>query len=199
MNNGVNDNEQPSNVSEHLSGKECRTDASGVNENVPRAFAASNASKDSSVSDLSEGAGKDSLAVNSGESNIDSLINSQLFLGSVQWSGMLPDPKSFRQYPAEVQQKLCDWNDASTVDESIRQDRLVDLEIKTALRGQWIGAILFILCLIISFIAFLYTKSQWSWVPLALPALSFLRDFLNKPHSKSSQANSNDDKGLSNK
>lgn len=199
MNNGLNDNEQSSNVSEHLSGKECRADASGVNENVARAFAASNASKDSSVSDLSERAGKDSLAVNSGESNIDSLINSQLFLGRVQWSGMLPDSKSFRQYPPEVQQKLCDWNDASTVDESIRQDRLVDLEIKTAVRGQWIGAALFICCLFISFFAFLYTKNQWSWVPLTLPALSFLRDFLSSPHSKSSQANRNDDKSLSNK
>lgn len=59
MSDGLNDNEQSLNVSKYLSGKECRTDASGVNENVARAFAASNASKHSSVSDLSEGAGKD--------------------------------------------------------------------------------------------------------------------------------------------
>ena len=43
MSDGLNDNEQSLNVSKYLSGKECRTDASGVNENVARAFAASNA------------------------------------------------------------------------------------------------------------------------------------------------------------
>lgn len=59
VSNGLNDNERSSNVSKYLSSEECGADSSGINENVARAFAASNASKDSSVSDLSEGAGKD--------------------------------------------------------------------------------------------------------------------------------------------
>lgn len=98
VSNGLNDNEQSSNVSKYLSSEECGADSSGINENVTRAFAASNASKDSSIPALSKGPGKDSHTVNSGESSIDSLVNSRLFLGSVQWSGMLPDPKSFRQF-----------------------------------------------------------------------------------------------------
>lgn len=58
MSNGLNDNEQSSNVSKYLSSEECGADSSGINENVPRAFAASNESKDSSISALSKGAGK---------------------------------------------------------------------------------------------------------------------------------------------
>jgi len=67
---------------------------------------------------------------------------------SGSWSGLLPDPDSFNQYPEWVQEKMCGWNDAFTVDESKRQDNLVsaiinDTKKVTTWSIVFIGAIIF--------------------------------------------------------
>ena len=48
---------------------------------------------------------------------------------------MLPHPESFARYPDHVQERMMRWNDAFTVDESARQDRLVDAQIEQARKG----------------------------------------------------------------
>ncbi len=50
---------------------------------------------------------------------------------SESYSGMLPRPSDFNKYPADVQERMCRWNDAFTVDESNRQNQLVKAEIES--------------------------------------------------------------------
>lgn len=51
-----------------------------------------------------------------------------------QWAGMLPPPKSFNAYSPDAQRMILDWADRQTRavfdDESKRQDRLVEAEIR---------------------------------------------------------------------
>lgn len=49
---------------------------------------------------------------------------------SRQWSGMLPIPDEYNKYDSDTRERICRWNDSFTTDESARQDRLVDNEIK---------------------------------------------------------------------
>ncbi|MFU0538259.1 hypothetical protein ACMZ79_01005 [Gardnerella vaginalis] len=105
---------------------------------------------------------------------------------SAEWSGILPDPQSFNLYPENVQERMLNQADAFTVDESKRQDKLVKAEIETSKRNTWISAALFVLCLLSGLTAFLITNNQWSWTPLALPAISFLKDLIAPIKSHSS-------------
>ena len=43
-----------------------------------------------------------------------------------QWSGLLPDPNTFNQYPEKVQQSILAWNDATILGGSERESKLVD-------------------------------------------------------------------------
>ncbi len=68
------------------------------------------------------GEGQDEIAPPNGEElarAISMLIHSGI---SESYSGMLPRPDDFNKYPADIQERMCRWNDAFTVDESNRQD-----------------------------------------------------------------------------
>lgn len=57
---------------------------------------------------------------------------------------MLPPPKSFNAYSSDAQRMILDWADRQTRavfdDESKRQDRLVEAEIRQAVVGQGLSA-----------------------------------------------------------
>lgn len=61
-----------------------------------------------------------------------------------QWAGMLPPPKSFNAYSPDAQRMILDWADRQTRavfnDESKRQDRLVEAEIRQGVVGQGLSA-----------------------------------------------------------
>lgn len=105
---------------------------------------------------------------------------------SDSWSGMLPRPKYFAEYPVAVQERICRWNDAFTIDESKRQDKLVDSEIAQARQSLWISAVLFAGSLVMSFIAFILTQSPWSFGFLAVPVMSVIGNMLEPVFSRSS-------------
>lgn len=109
------------------------------------------------------------------------------------WSGMLPKPEYYKAYPKDVQERMCQWNDAFTIDESKRQDRLVDNEIKQANIGTWISAVLFLVSMVFSLVCFLKTGSGWSFGFLAVPVMSVLSNMLTPVFSRSSVHDS--DKG----
>lgn len=102
------------------------------------------------------------------------------------WSGMLPKPQYFKEYPKEVQERMCRWNDADTVDESKRQDALVEGELKQANRGQLISAGIFLVALLLSCACFLVTRSPWSFGFLALPVVTVIGNMLEPVFSRSS-------------
>ena len=93
---------------------------------------------------------------------------------SESYSGMLPRPSDFNKYPADVQERMCRWNDAFTVDESNRQNQLVKAEIDQSRKGMWVSAGLFAVALLMSFISFLATSSPWSFGFLAVPVATII-------------------------
>lgn len=106
---------------------------------------------------------------------------------SESYSGMLPKPDDFNEYPAEVQERMCRWNDAFTTDESNRQDRLVDAEIAQARKGMWISGALFMIAMLFALVAFLVTESQWSFGFLAVPVVSMIVNLFEPIASRSSR------------
>ena len=106
---------------------------------------------------------------------------------SESYSGMLPKPDDFNKYPINVQERMCRWNDAFTIDESKRQDRLVDAEIEQARKGMWISCMLFALAMLFCLVCFLITGSQWSFGFLAVPVVSMIVNLFEPIASRSSR------------
>lgn len=100
---------------------------------------------------------------------------------------MFPRPKDFIQYPEDTRERMCLWQDAFTIDESRRQDKLVKAEILQSLLGLIITSLLFFTALILSFVAFLNTHSPWSFGFLSLPAVSMLVNLFAPISSQSSR------------
>ena len=106
---------------------------------------------------------------------------------SESYSGMLPRPSDFNKYPADVQERMCRWNDAFTVDESNRQNQLVKAEIDQSRKGMWVSAGLFAVALLMSFISFLATSSPWSFGFLAVPVATIIANLFEPIASRSSR------------
>ena len=106
---------------------------------------------------------------------------------SESYSGMLPRPSDFNKYPADIQERMCRWNDAFTVDESNRQNQLVKAEIDQSRKGMWVSAGLFAVALLMSFISFLVTSSSWSFGFLAVPVATIIANLFEPIASRSSR------------
>lgn len=102
------------------------------------------------------------------------LLEQALLYMQKHWSGMLPEPAVFAQYPPEVQERIMRWNDSWTVDESDRQDRLVNAEIQSAGRGQGWAIFLFLLMIVLAFVLFLRGNNVGGGVLIGVPAVAFL-------------------------
>lgn len=106
---------------------------------------------------------------------------------SESYSGMLPKPDDFNKYPVEVQERMCRWNDAFTTDESKRQDRLVDAEIKQARDGLLVSLVLFLVTIFCALVTFLATGSSWSFGFLTVPVVSMIVSLFEPVSSRSSR------------
>lgn len=106
---------------------------------------------------------------------------------SEAYSGMLPRPKDFNQYSKDIQEKMCQWNDAFTVDESRRQDKLVDAEIWQSRKSMWLSVGLFFLTIVLAFVAFIVTENPWSFSLLSVPIVSTLANMFIPVGSQSSR------------
>lgn len=89
-----------------------------------------------------------------------------------QWSGELPDPDSFSRYPEYAQRAMVDWNNARTIDESNRLDKIVDASTKGAAREQWLTFVLNLSFAAMTLIAFVITGDVVSFGFMAVPAIS---------------------------
>ncbi len=106
---------------------------------------------------------------------------------SFQWSGMLPSPDEFNKYDEQTRERICRWNDAFTVDESARQDRLVDNEIKQQETGVAMTFVLVVAFGLAAFVSFLITRDIASFGFLSVPLLNFLGNLFKPVLSKSSR------------
>ena len=106
---------------------------------------------------------------------------------SYQWSGMLPSPDEYNKYDEPTRERICRWNDAFTLDESARQDRLVDNEIKQQETSVAMTFVLVVGFGIAAFVAFMVTRDIASFGFLSVPLLNFLSGLIKPVLSKSSR------------
>ncbi len=108
------------------------------------------------------------------------------------WSGMLPSPEDFARYPQHVQERMLGWNDATTSDESRRQDKLVDAEIAEAKRGPTRAMCLAAVCILASIYFFHRANGTSDIVAgsalLAAPVLTLAARFISSVRSQSSRS-----------
>ncbi len=79
------------------------------------------------------------------------------------------------------------WNAAFTTDESKRQNDLVNAEIEQARKGMWVSTFLFLVAMIFALVAFILTKSSWSFGFLAVPVVSIIANLFEPIASRSSR------------
>lgn len=108
-------------------------------------------------------------------------------LASFNYSGILPPPEIFERYDDKTKERMCRWNDANTSDESKRQDRLVDHEIRQNKRGAVLSFVLMVIFVIATLYAFVTTHDKASFIFLSVPALNVIGNFIQSVHSNSSK------------
>ena len=106
---------------------------------------------------------------------------------SVSFSGLLPHPDVHKLYDPETRERICRWNDAFTIDESKRQDRLVDNEIEQAKRGPILSMIMLTIFSLLAFVSFLVTRETASFWFLAVTVVSVIGNLIVPVFSKSSR------------
>ncbi len=79
------------------------------------------------------------------------------------------------------------WNDADTVDESRRQDRLVNAEIEQASKGRWISVTFVAACFIAAALFFAFGNEVAGIAFLAAPVVTAGTQFLANVFSRSSR------------
>lgn len=75
------------------------------------------------------------------------------------WSGLLPRPEQFNRYNDSVQDKIVAWNDAMILDESKRQDKIVNAEIKQGNLASIFTFVFNTIVILSIFIAFIITEN----------------------------------------
>ncbi len=82
---------------------------------------------------------------------------------STEWVGPLPTPGSLGQYDRNVQEKIVEWADRKVAavydDESRRQDKLVEAEIRQGRNGQIASTAIMILALLLAAIVGIVTSN----------------------------------------
>lgn len=116
------------------------------------------------------------------------ISKSETEMMSVAYSGMLPHPSIYKMYDDETRERMCRWNDAYTIDESKRQDKLVDSEIKVRNRAQWISTLLMVAafaCAVVTYV--IYQNTVLSCAFIAVPFITVLANGIQsvRPKNKS--------------
>lgn len=110
------------------------------------------------------------------------------------WSGLLPDPESFSKYPDFAQRKMIDWNDAQIIDESKRNDKIIEAAIKQLKWGQILSFLVNVLSIAAAFWCFNTTGNAASFGFLAVPGAAIVVNIGLKIHSaQQSQKNDRQD------
>ena len=104
-----------------------------------------------------------------------------------QWSGMLPPPQDFAQYPPHVQERMMRWNDATTTDESTRQDQLVAAEIEASKTGPNRALAFATLCVVLAFVLFIVGEPVGGGLMLGVPVFTFTAQLIQSVRSRSSR------------
>lgn len=103
------------------------------------------------------------------------------------YSGLLPRADIYNQYDDATRERMCRWNDSFTIDESRRQDRLVDNEIRQQNMGSWMTFALLVFFSILAFAAFMLTGSPHSFWFMTVPVANVIGRLFRPVFSRSSR------------
>lgn len=121
-------------------------------------------------------------------------IERLLFQKAESWSGILPDPDSFAKYPDYVQKRMVEWNDAQIIDESRRNDRIVDAAIRQTKWGQILSASINGISVLAAFISYMVTRDGASFGFLAVPGITIAVNIVLGVKKRKNRS-TNDDSG----
>lgn len=108
----------------------------------------------------------------------------------VSFSGILPHPSVFKEYDKDTQEWIKECSGAFTIDESKRQDRLVDNEIRQSNKSFNVSTFLIILSLVLSIVCYLISSNPWlSGLFVSYPIVSVIGNVISPVFSKSSNHN----------
>jgi hypothetical protein len=100
---------------------------------------------------------------------------------------MLPPPGDFNQYEPDVRERMMRWNDATTVDESHRQDRLVDEQIRQARLCPTRSLVVVLAAMILAAVSvFGFNNTLGAAIFMAAPLFLFAQRLLGSVRSRSS-------------
>ena len=100
------------------------------------------------------------------------------------WSGLLPRPDDFMQYPDDARKSIVLWNNAMILDESARADRLTDAAIKQSKVELILNFVVNVVFALASLVAFVVTGDVLSFGFLAIPAVSIVINLYREKHSE---------------
>ena len=89
-----------------------------------------------------------------------------------QWVGLLPDPATFSQYPQKVQESILSWNNATILDGSERETKMVDSFIR---HRKWAQIFSFLINMgtpIAGMVAFVMTGEHACLTSIGVPVIS---------------------------
>lgn len=124
------------------------------------------------------------------KAGLDKLVHAEV---SYMYSGLLPIADRFYEYTPEDRERICRWNDAWTIDESKRQDRLVDNEIRQSRVGTILTFVLMVFFGVLTLCSFLITGNVASFGFLAVPVLNVLGNMMKPVFSRSSRSSQTGD------
>lgn len=106
------------------------------------------------------------------------------------WSGLIPDPDSFNKYDPATRESIKGWTQAQikahVIDESLRQDKYTDAEIKQAKYGQMLSALIIFASIVAALIVGLCTQDYLAaGAFLVLPFATIIGNLFRPVRSKS--------------
>lgn len=89
-----------------------------------------------------------------------------------QWAGLLPEPSVFNQYSKDVQKQILAWNDATIIEGSERENKLVDSFVR---HRKWAQIFSFLINMgipIAGIAAFIITGDHACLTSIGVPVIS---------------------------
>ena len=89
-----------------------------------------------------------------------------------KWSGLLPDPDTFNKYSPEIQKSIISWNNATIIEGSKRESKLVNEFVSHRKWAQIFSFLINFSIPVAGIVAFVLTKEPACLSCLGVPALS---------------------------
>lgn len=102
----------------------------------------------------------------------------------MEWSGLLPRPEDFREYPDDVQKHIVAWTDAQVLGSSARADKLADAEIRNTTIDTLLSFVIHIASIGAAFAGVAIFNQPAALGLLSIPGISVVVNWHNKRNER---------------